>query len=290
MLKFVNYKLYQSINLEYPPKVVTEIESTIDSFTYKSLEATVISENITEKIAEEKYKISTEFDEDEDVKKINDKNKDAHVNLFKGLVFFCSREVPRYSLEFVILSFGGQVTWETDAGYQANKVTHMIVDRDPKFFKIEKNKEYIQPQWVYDCVNSKVLLPVKDYAPGKPLPPHLSPFVSIKDDVYKPERELEIKKIKGEHDEESKIEEEKVDDDEEEEEFDAEKEVKKVQKKKKQEVIENQELGKMVMSRKKQKIYEKATFTKRKEKEKSEKLVVKKEKLKKLNKQEKASA
>jgi len=35
-------------------------------------------------------------------------------NMFKGLVFWLNREVPRYALEFIILSFGGEVYWDFD--------------------------------------------------------------------------------------------------------------------------------------------------------------------------------
>src|SRR4051812_18090284 len=37
-------------------------------------------------------------------------------NLFSKLIFFLSRETPRYVLEFVIRSFGGQVAWDPTAG------------------------------------------------------------------------------------------------------------------------------------------------------------------------------
>lgn len=37
-------------------------------------------------------------------------------NLFKNLRFFLFREVPRYSLEFVILAFGGELFWDDDKG------------------------------------------------------------------------------------------------------------------------------------------------------------------------------
>jgi len=44
---------------------------------------------------------------------MNDKFTNEKGDLFEGLVFYCSREVPRYSLEFVILAFGGQILWDT---------------------------------------------------------------------------------------------------------------------------------------------------------------------------------
>ncbi len=46
------------------------------------------------------------------------------------------------------------------------------------------NKEYIQPQWILDCVNSAKLLPIADYEPGKKLPPHVSPFYEFSEDGH----------------------------------------------------------------------------------------------------------
>ena len=81
--------------------------------------------------------------------------------LFKGLKFYLSTEVPRYSLEFIILACGGEV----ELNENDDSITHVITDRDN--IKIEKTKEYVQPQWVYDSINFNKLLNVKEYQVGQ---------------------------------------------------------------------------------------------------------------------------
>jgi pescadillo len=168
LLKFVNFKLFSSLGLNYPPKVDQKLANDLDSFSFSTMVVENKENNIESDVLEQKYQISKEFTDNETVQLINNKFSNPHANLFEGLVFFCNREVPRYSLEFVILCFGGEVLWDSDnVNVDDSRITHVLTDRDPKQLKMKKNREYIQPQWVYDCINNQILLPVAEYAPGK---------------------------------------------------------------------------------------------------------------------------
>ncbi|CAG8511920.1 10580_t:CDS:2 [Ambispora gerdemannii] len=111
--------------------------------------------------------------------------------LFSKCIFYLSREVPRYSLEFVIRAFGGQVSWDPTVGGgslfdETNEIiTHQVCDRPSQKHQF-LSRVYIQPQWVYDCVNARKLLTTEPYQPGELLPPHLSPFVEHKEGDYIP--------------------------------------------------------------------------------------------------------
>jgi pescadillo protein len=57
-----------------------------------------------------------------------------------------------------------------------------VIDRPAEMITFEENKEYVQPQWILDCINGKKLLPVAEYRPGRKLPPHVSPFYEYSED------------------------------------------------------------------------------------------------------------
>lgn len=84
-----------------------------------------------------------------------------------------------------------------------SSITHQVVDRPPESVlrggEGAQQREYVQPQWVFDCLNAGILLPTEDYGPGKALPPHLSPFVDDEAEGYVPHQREVIAKLQKAH-------------------------------------------------------------------------------------------
>lgn len=244
LLGFVNFRLYQTLNLVYPPKLDGQGEFSLKSECEEDY--ALESESYSEKLAalsaslartvpsveDEEAELDHFPAEGEDLEKMETREKmeleqNKQKKLFEGLKFFLNREVPRESLAFVIRCFGGEVSWDKSlcigSTYDETDetITHHIVDR-PTIDKQYINRYYIQPQWVYDCVNGKILLPVEEYFLGVTLPPHLSPFVEESEGDYVPPEKLKLlalqkgEKPQAEEDEEEEEEEEDDEDDEEE--------------------------------------------------------------------------
>ncbi|KXZ46900.1 hypothetical protein GPECTOR_39g394 [Gonium pectorale] len=105
-------------------------------------------------------------------------------HLFRGLVFFLGREVPREPLMLVVRAFGGVAAWDGEGSpYEetSEAITHQVVDRPRQGHRF-LSREYVQPQWVFDSANFRVLMAADLYAPGGVPPPHLSPFVGETDE------------------------------------------------------------------------------------------------------------
>jgi len=124
-------------------------------------------------------------------------------NLFAGMTFFLSREVPKGYLEVVCLAYGGKVGWEGNDSPISIKdphITHHIIDR-PKlpssYDDLPKSREYVQPQWLLDCANFHFILPSSRYAIGEQLPAHLSPWVDDEEEGYKPAYAEEVECLKN---------------------------------------------------------------------------------------------
>ncbi|KAJ2890878.1 mRNA-binding ribosome synthesis protein nop7, partial [Coemansia aciculifera] len=230
LLGFVNYRLYTMSNLTYPPKVdqlmddsaaglgslriesrrvedlIKGVQSTDSDDTnapevamskqmkqrmdtlgskIKKIVAATAEDTTSSVPAYEAVGSSGEADIDDDARQTNSL-------LFAKQVFFLSREVPRYSLEFVIRAFGGRLGWDQTSGGGSpyaendNSITVQISDRPVQGHQF-LNRIYVQPQWVYDSINARRLLEVDDYLIGQPPPAHLSPFVEYAEGDYVPE-------------------------------------------------------------------------------------------------------
>ncbi|KAH8261784.1 hypothetical protein KR038_002695, partial [Drosophila bunnanda] len=209
MLGFTNFRLFHGLNLAYPPQfpssVLQDNEDTLKD------EASFVSDRIaalnfellrTDKVQEDEEELDIDMElleQDGDSKRIIKMKQEAQEvarlrTLFKGLKFFINREVPREPLVIIIRSFGGKVSWDSSiypgSTYDESDetITHQIVDR-PSLATQYISRDYIQPQWLFDCVNQRQLLPTNKYFLGEKLPPHLSPFVDSKRDTYIPPEE-----------------------------------------------------------------------------------------------------
>ncbi|EDO14845.1 hypothetical protein Kpol_359p6 [Vanderwaltozyma polyspora DSM 70294] len=227
--------------------------------------------------------------------------------LFSDFVFYVGREVPIDILEFLILSCGGSVISEAaldkleTKDIDFSKVTHQIVDRPVLKNKVA-GRTYIQPQWIFDCLNKAKLVPANLYLPGETLPPHLSPWGDASG--YDPN--VSDAEEEGEDDEDEDSEEgsgaeveENVDEDEDDEELRAQKEleleaqgvkysdikdteVKSKNKKRKAastEAEEEKDLKMIMMSNKQRKLYKKMKYSNAKKEEKVENLKKKKKQI-----------
>ena len=95
-------------------------------------------------------------------------------------------------------AFGGVVAWEDEESglhVRDDRITHCVCDRERVKDEMQApGREYVQPQWIFDCCNARVLLPTERYAIGQPCPPHLSPFASS-EEGYVPDYAKEIQMI-----------------------------------------------------------------------------------------------
>lgn len=247
LLGFINFKLYHSINLHYPPKLELDAATPVDKDEENMTEKERYQERLSalsqtlrsldEGGGEEEVQLdefpAVETDDPDRVEKakVEAEKITKLQNLFKGLKFFLNREVPRETLVFIIRGFGGEVSWHKSVAVGATypesdeSITHQIVDR-PQTKNQYLSRYYVQPQWVFDCVNNASLLPMESYFPGATLPPHLSPFVEEEEgDYVPPERQALINRQLGlqedsgvEEDEEGSEDEESEEEEEEEEE------------------------------------------------------------------------
>jgi pescadillo protein len=275
LLGFVNYRLYNSIGLIYPPRFNTSSDEQggeLNAFTLEGrpieplkeqdpvtngdTAQALVSNGDAQKqidtimeIAESGNEVESNHETPQeetisdaiDVFEATGEGADIlpqpqisgteAATLFAPFTFYLSRETPRQPLEFILRAFGcKRIGWDAvlgDGAFTNNQydtsITHQIVDRPPlaqASFPDMSNgnvdgsdktstevsttngrmpgRIYIQPQWVWDCINSCKLLRPDLYAPGAMLPPHLSPWVKPTKGAYDPTTPLAEQEREGE--------------------------------------------------------------------------------------------
>lgn len=271
LLGFVNYRLYSTLGLRYPPKfdkrsdengaelaaftlegrtvgeapkaleankqaskptnqeVSKEVQAKVD----KVIKSAGLDQTKDEQVTETTEEASEAIDKFEptapeaDTLPQPDLSGDEAGSLFAPFVFYVSREAPKAPLEFILRSFGcTRIGWDAVLGDGAfthdetdTRITHQIVDRpslpesslpaipaastDGAAQKVRPGtripgRTYVQPQWVWDCINEGKLLRADLYAPGATLPPHLSPWVKPSKGGYDPRASLAEQEEEGE--------------------------------------------------------------------------------------------
>lgn len=272
LIGFVNFRLYTSLGLVYPPKFDAKSDDQGGELGAFRLEGKGIGEHGEDIEDGEAQKTITSAQAQAEVDKIaalaastphEDESAAARAeeddtdkidtfeavaeggdvlpqpqassaeiaSLFAPFTFYLSRECPRAPLEFILKAFGcKRVGWDSilgDGAFTTDEsnpaITHQIVDRPvlpagtlpeaPKVPETENGeaaprvqwprstmpgRTYVQPQWVWDCINQGKLLRPDLYAPGAELPPHLSPWVKPKKGEYDPNVPLEMQAPEGE--------------------------------------------------------------------------------------------
>ncbi|KAA1111655.1 mRNA-binding ribosome synthesis protein nop7 [Puccinia graminis f. sp. tritici] len=211
LLGFVFYRLFQNINLIYPPKLDSNLDEAaagLNALILESSNQTLVADQTdseaqasgrqTAKSVRNEIKSlisaqttapdeaeENEQNEQMEVDPVVESNDEVEQGLFTPYAFFLSREVTRPMLEFVIKCSGGEVGWDPILGAGSPylesdpRITHHVIDRPelPSSTAALPQRAFVQPQWVVDCINKSTLLPTEEYGPAKILPPHLSPFV-----------------------------------------------------------------------------------------------------------------
>lgn len=204
LLGFVNYRLYHSVGLHYPPRIAYSSQREEEEGNEEEEEKvySLACPLAREAEAEEDVLPDTSIGDDDTGGEIAEKIREeaALKNLFVNCRFWINREAPKDMLALIIRSCGGTVSWDNCPGGQYNekdaRITHQIIDR-PLPNNTDINRCYVQPQWVVDCFNLRKRLPADKYLPGVPLPPHLSPFANDAIGEYIPEERIEQLKESG---------------------------------------------------------------------------------------------
>ena len=210
LLEFVNAHLFIRLGLKYPPEydpekwddgfyidaiidhsTNTEAEESLPQITQSTEEPSAATVHLQELLSSGQFTSTEQNDQSNlegDVTEVTDQG------IFSRFKFTISHDLHPDLISFVIHCLGGAVEWDEDSIDPT--ITHTITDRDfSDAHQRVLNRAYVQPQWVFDCLNQKAVLNASLYAVGVPLPPHVSPFEKQHIQEEEPgddEREVEI--------------------------------------------------------------------------------------------------
>ncbi|KAI8119940.1 Pescadillo like protein [Lucilia cuprina] len=169
MLGFVNFRLYNSINLAYP-----------HNFPLVRFEFQLMR---TDKVEEDRR-------ENEWIWTRSSKEIARLKSLFKGLKIFINREVPREPLVYLFV-----LLVEKFLGILPSSQELLLkrpMKPSPIKLLIVQASRLCPATMGVDCINRRQLLPTNKYFMGVVLPPHLSPFVEANRDAYIPPEEKSL--------------------------------------------------------------------------------------------------
>jgi pescadillo protein len=184
LVGFVNARLFIQLGMKYPPTYDPEkwaqsfyIDAIVDSFPQPETapaRAVVAEPASREGLDRMVAALAAPGDQSED-----EESAPESRGLFAGLVFTIHHSVPRDPVSLVVRALGGRIEWREASDDVA--VTHTIIDRRPMTRHL--SRVYIQPQWVFDCLNRRALVelegPSGSYLPGQELPKHVSPWGAV---------------------------------------------------------------------------------------------------------------
>jgi len=222
VLGFVNFRLFNSLNLHYPPTLATSSEPAAEQEDRVMALNQALARTLVEPDAVELDKIEVEEGgEAMEAARAEAEARERQGKLFNGLRFFLGREVPREPLVFMVRAVGGEVSWDATVAPGATfastdpSITHQISDR-PSISDQVLGRFYVQPQWVFDSINRRERCGEAEYALGETLPPHLSPFIAERrvGDYVPPEQKKLEEGVKEDGDEEEEEEDENAEEEE----------------------------------------------------------------------------
>lgn len=193
LLGFINAKLFINLGMKYPPQYDKEkwdkayyIGSIIDS----RVQEEETSEKKEEEVQDDEATAKLQNALNLAAENINENEvEEEGLGIFHKFVFTIDNTVPLDPVSMIIISLGGTVIWDNRSTNP--HITHTVYDRKQLNNRFT-NRIYVQPQYIFDCLNADEVLKPEPYFPGEICPEHVSPWDKIEAEEDIPDDDLEI--------------------------------------------------------------------------------------------------